>query len=500
MSKQPQCPGRRRFLKASAAGAAGAVVSGLASKRIIAGPVGLAAEPAWQDDMQIHPDIDNLRVTFCHDPEMVTGLPSEWSIEAQNAVVNEERLKENMDRMAVALADLQVADPGDLAANASAAWAHIFQKPAGKEWDQTNVALKINCIEAKNVSRLAITGKVCDELHALGVPYGNMHIYDGCHWRNTFTGSNENMQYLQSYFSQGVNILGRGGTAVQAEMPDGEMEWCVPEIYNGEMDIIVNFALNKGHGSSYGSFTAALKNHLGTVRYCQELPAGAEASQHPGEDGNRDKVITINLSKEILGEGLPPRQQLCIVDSLWAMTHGPTGDAPNRAPHSLVMGTFAVSVDHLTATKIREGDSQDYQMGMNNVNHNALDIFWNAFGYDPNSDEIQNLDWVDIETYEPRVVSVGGKPLRQGDCHEVHISLPAAADHSLLTFTGVPKKAQARIGIYTMKGRLVRSLSADGKKVAWDGRDGRGAVVRPGAYVIRLRTGKYGQSQKVNLL
>ena len=209
MENKGHCPGRRKFLKTSALGAAGAVVSGLTPKKTIAGPVDLLAKTAWEDGMQINPAIDNLRVVFCHDSTMVSGDPANWEMEGQNAPVNTEKVQENMDKMAVALAGLEVTDPDDLAANAAAAWTVIFQKP-GKEWSAVNVAIKINP-SPNNWPRLAVIDKVFRELNKLGVEYGNMTLFD----QNPAMLDNFNTAYVKTKIPGDVKVeqhLGGTGT------------------------------------------------------------------------------------------------------------------------------------------------------------------------------------------------------------------------------------------------------------------------------------------------
>ncbi|MHC4789022.1 MAG: hypothetical protein ACYS8K_07435, partial [Planctomycetota bacterium] len=84
----------------------------------------------------------------------------------------------------------------------------------------------------------------------------------------------------------------------------------------------------------------------------------------PGRGGHRDGggadyLIAINKTPEILGqidplsgEVIQPRQQLCIIDALWASETGP-GGLPTAQPNALMMGTVAPAMDYLTATRFR---------------------------------------------------------------------------------------------------------------------------------------------------
>ncbi len=87
-----------------------------------------------------------------------------------------------------------------------------------------------------------------------------------------------------------------------------------------------------------------------------------------------DYLLSFSQSKAILG-GTPVRQQLCIIDSLWAKKGGPMG-APDKRLSRLVMGTFSPAVDYATARQIREP--------LLGAKHPNLDKLLSAFGYGKN--------------------------------------------------------------------------------------------------------------------
>jgi hypothetical protein len=127
-----------------------------------------------------------------------------------------------------------------------------------------------------------------------------------------------------------------GGTA-KTTLPDGTSHPCTADIANGKVDILVNVAVNKGH-PFFGRATLCMKNHFGTF---------------PADYSDTDNyIVDINKSDAIIG-GAPPRQQLCIVDSLIANKASSHG-MPEAMPCYLVMGTFAPAVDYLTVKKVRE--------------------------------------------------------------------------------------------------------------------------------------------------
>ncbi len=114
-----------------------------------------------------------------------------------------------------------------------------------------------------------------------------------------------------------------------------------------------------------------MKNHFGTF------------DPSPGhEKGSQDYLIAINRTPEILGEMenqtdkvLFPRQQLCLVDALWASKGGPGGN-PTHQPNFLAMGVLSPIVDYQVATKFR-GEKMGWQPNMK-MTHRML----KDFGYD----------------------------------------------------------------------------------------------------------------------
>ncbi|MBD3241445.1 MAG: DUF362 domain-containing protein [Chitinivibrionales bacterium] len=338
---------RRSFIKMSGAAVAAAATVRGAEKQ----------SPGWRAGSRINPAVDNLRVVCCHDPSMVTSsceeMPGFAKMEVQNGAVSVERVQKNLDAMALALT--QKSSPAD-------AWAVLLRKPRDKPWDKVRAAIKVNSI-ADNHPRLAVVDKICRELNALGVSMENIVIYDGCHNAH---------QHYAAYVGKGLpegvqvseksSLLG-GTTEAQTPSPDNGAYDCSADVATGAIDILVNCAVNKGHGQKFGGATLTMKNHFGTF------------TPQPHGHGDLDYVLAINKSDAIVG-GEPARQQLCIVDSLWASTHGPRG-IPNKDTHRLVMGVFGPAVDYLTIKKIREPI-----MGAEH-NEEALRRFATEFGYEP---------------------------------------------------------------------------------------------------------------------
>ncbi len=358
MSTEHNKTKRRDFLKTASIGAAGVLVAGVNQTQAVQEET----DSAWKQGMQINPNIDNLRVVCCHDHSMIKHSPGKWDMQSQNAPVKKDRVYKVLDELAKSLAQKK---------EAKEAWKTIFQKPANKEWDAAKVAIKLNCI-SENHPRIAVVGKVCEELMALGVKAKNIVLYDGKHDASKhypeFVGKGIPKDVVVSKVNDAL------GGMVETKVPNpykGSFK-CTKAIAKGEIDVLINIAVNKGHKPAYGQTTLTLKNHAGTF---DPKPI------HKG--GNLDYILAFNKSKAILG-GTPVRQQLCIVDSIWGMTGGPFG-VPNKVVHRLVMGTFSPAVDYLTAKRIREPI-----MG---VTHKHLDRFLSDFGYK----DFEKLDLVDVK-------------------------------------------------------------------------------------------------------
>jgi hypothetical protein len=209
------------------------------------------------------------------------------------------------------------------------------------------VAIKTNNIGQQH-TRSAVMAKVVHSLTELGVRPMNIHIYDACQGqgmrRSTpFAGLPEGCRIEEDW----------GQTMMSARVPApwktrGGRSSCLKYLVDGSVDILINVAVCKGHSSRFGGFTLTMKNHFGTF------------SPAPGHDqGGLDYVIAINQTPEIMGKMdertgrvLYPRQQLCLVDALWASRGGP-GGRPSHQTNFLAMGVLSPIVDYEVATQFR---------------------------------------------------------------------------------------------------------------------------------------------------
>ena len=318
---------RRGFLKNSIAGAA---VFGVAPHLFLPKSAAGVREGSCP-----HPNIDGLRVVGVHDPGMTSEVVPVCPWTHQEGLVVARAVDENMDRMALALTgEKQVRD----------AWKAILLKPPGKAWSDVVVAIKTNNI-ARQHTRSAVMAKVCRVLvEEMDLKANQIRIYDGKH------GADLTEKTPFSGLPEGSRIVGQwGGIETPVPIPapwrgGNKKADCLTNLATGEVDILINIALCKGHGDKFGGFTMSMKNHLGSFN-----PNWAHVF------GATDYLFSINKTPQILGdlstssgEVLFPRQQLCIIDALWASEQGPSCDTSCQ-PNRLYMGTFApVSYTHLT--------------------------------------------------------------------------------------------------------------------------------------------------------
>jgi hypothetical protein len=345
---------RRQFIKQAIA--AGTTIAALPA--II--PNEVHAEKVSK--MVVHPKVNNLRVVGVTDPRMTTSNNPVSSWATQDQIVSKDSVWRNMDKLASGLAEVS---------NSTLAWHSIFMKPPGKTWSDTTVAIKTNNIGRQH-TRSAVMAKICHTLTGtLGVQPSNIIIYDACHGRSmhkktAFSDLPENCRIENKW--GGSSTL----TSIPAPWKNGRGESkCLEHLVNGSVDILINIAMCKGHSQKFGGFTMTMKNHFGTF------------DPWPGHMfGGADYLIAINKTPEILGEmekqtggALFPRQQLCLIDALWASERGP-GGASSHQPNFLAMGVLSPIVDYIVATRFR-GEKMGWHPNMKMTNRMLTEFGYN---------------------------------------------------------------------------------------------------------------------------
>jgi hypothetical protein len=433
---------RRRFLQISAAGAAGAMATGLMPRKIEAKTGG------WSDGLEINPEIDNLRVVFAQNTAMNPQQRVSSDFATQNSYVDGDEIAATLDKMAVALA--QKPDAGS-------AWSTIFRKPDSKNWGDVLAAIKVNALGNCH-ALLPVVNKMCDVLKGLGVAEGNITVYD-----NVRSATGIYNRYIGNGLPSGIQVSDR--------------------LNVDERDILVNIANNKSHGTDYGSTTLTMKNHFGTLQ----------------PSHNYNTLISHNKSTTVIGNpglGIPPRQQLAILDSVFAATSGGAGGNADKTPCYLVMGTLPAAIDFLSVRKIREEE-----MGASHSTN--VNQFLPSFGYSPSDrdglldrtpEENNGRGWVDAMSYEPPTRT--GQATGRGRHSPAYLAVACESDRIKMTSATrvelVGRDGIRSISVLDTSGRMVRSLDPGllrwgVMRIVWNGRDDSGRLVAAGTYVVSVR-------------
>jgi hypothetical protein len=476
---------RRDFLKKSSAGAAAIMSAGaLLCKTEAAG--------GWSNGLQINPSIDNLRVAFIQDSAVGTGhmikqkAYNNWA-DAQAKSINQDVVMANMDTLAMALARTDTA---------AQAWETIFQRPKSKTWSEVKVAIKVNAFGTLNPSIGVLKALVNALTTGLGVLPGNIRIFDEGYTENTpqqYGGANIPGiiagKPSASPPTKPINVVDRSGM-----LP---MRYCT---FLDTTDILITCAVNKSHDQAQlGKVTMALKNHVGTIWN----ETGPKCPNHTDT-----QLTSMNKSAAIIGnpdptQGIPARQQLAVVDSIFASRDASylgTVDEkhPGSFPGMIWMGTLAGPVDYLGVHKVR---IPICQLAADYHNMAAVRRYLTEFGYsDAMAAEILTMNpqtdasgrgWVDAGTY---TATYRRMMATDDTIHRVvEVRLNGSRMRGAATRVSLgPDDRIKSVEIYTLTGALVKNLYAGdirGNLVSyvWDGANEQGCCVGSGTYLIKVQ-------------
>jgi hypothetical protein len=459
--KKPQLHNRRHFLKIVAAGTVGIT---FLSKSIAAASSFLSSSATgWRSGLKINPAIDNVKAICCYDDAMVVNKVA-GDFARQNEGVNRTLIEANIDEMAKKLTNLSVA---------ATAWQTIFRKPTNKQLTQVKAAIKVQCANTLNMPRVAIVGKICTELINVGVLPGNITIYD------SYGNAGGTGKYADSLgnpiagLPSGVIVSNK--TLDGPTVPVGTASMQCSSIIAQEntdhsisyiADILVNIATNRGNDSTGSELGLCMDNHVGTLKYATP---------------SADELIDMNQCEAIIGQGtaeIPCRQQLCIVDSLWASVT-PTGSF-SHVPCRIVMGMLAPVVDYLTAENIRKPSSRGL---MNTPYNTSVTANWlTRFGYISS-----DLQW---NEFSP---STGISLHHESGAAQtlINVSLAPSGGKASARFMMPRVNAPASINLFNLNGRLMRRLSLAPSttrsiSVSWDR---FGARLPAGRYAVQCIMG-----------
>jgi hypothetical protein len=417
--------------------------------------------------MQINPDIDNLRVVACRDPAMENTQPLLWDTVTQNNVVNAAKVSDVLDAMARTLAQKT---------DTQLAWGTILKKPDAKSWQNVQAAIKVNCSGLDPTTglhpRAAVIDKICRVLNGFGVPFSSIVIYD------TMDDAVANFSRFKGTLLPAGVVVSNGGSTFPVTVM-GEALKCTTLIQNA--DVLVNIGVNKPHIATWVGLTMSCKNHVGTITRAAH---GANCPQ------NLTQLFELNKHDAIIGTpaaGVPCRQQLCIIDSLWSSPVGDWSAIPDTPLYYLVMGTFGPAVDYLTTRKIRID-----LMHCTTHPDAGLNRFITDFGYtDADRQSLTTLTpdknfgrgWVEVPTSHTIGDGRASSLSSTGACEFVLENDRGMRRVMELSFPARDRVTAA--SICTADGRLIRSLDiSDSRRIFWDGKAQNGHSAGPGQYYL----------------
>jgi hypothetical protein len=464
---------RRNFLKTSAVGAAGLVAASSGVDKVFANTTAVG----FVKGAEINPNISNFRVVYITDPAMLDGGTNAnyGNLNSGSGKAKIDIIKKNMDKMACALANK--VDPTD-------AWKTIFQKPDAKEWKDVTVAIKVNMLGDFQPLKPTLSA-FCDALNVVGINLANITVYDAT--KDACNGAYGGFKNPVKT-SNGENNRWPSSMGYQA---DGIVK---------NKDILISFVTNKNH-KDWGWYTLNMKNHTGTIN--KNWNSG---NLCPPDDLT---LVKINQCDAIMGNpgpGVPHKQQLVFIDSLFGSKNGSWGGGADCAPCMLMMGTLAPVVDWACVKNVRKA-----LLGVGD--ENRMKKMFTDFGFtDADADLVikpaGKVDakvggWVDAAKFEP---SVAIKHQATEGLRNTNRSIELAVNGSGFSAasTRIALKHNSSITsvvINNMQGKLIRTLelTGNGDRVVWDGLNNAGRSVRSGTYVAAIHSGSSVATGKITL-
>jgi hypothetical protein len=473
---------RRKFLKSSALAAGAVAAQGALGTTWGSTP----ASGGWKNGTQINPAIDNLRVAYVRDATVGAGHMikaasyTSWA-NAQTKSIDQTVVSANMDKLAMALA--RKSTPAQ-------AWATIFQKPAAKTWDKVTAAIKVNAYATLNPSA-GVVNTLVQALHGLGIPYANITIFDNGATADPskYTGNIQGAVVIthdpQGAANKAITVTDANGS--------GPMRYLS---FLDNVDILISCAVCKSHDQDvFGKTSLALKNHVGTI--------WTDAAAHCPNVWPT-QLMAMNKTAAIIGNpdaaaGVPPRQQLAVIDGIFAAKNSSYyGTVDCAPPGILIMGTLAGAVDYLTVYKVRIPILAPV---LSDLNLQQSTKFLTEFGYDAAtatalltmdaSKDAAGRGWVDALAYSAArpfapTADAGHRVL------DIRVSRPGIiVERERLAIAGAHRIDG--VSIVDARGRRVRALAVEqtggGARVSWDGLDNRGSRAAAGSYILSVASG-----------
>jgi hypothetical protein len=464
---------RRSFLKTSAVGTAGIVAASSGVQEVLA----KTAAVGFEDGAVINPKISNLRVVYIKDAAMLDGgtSASYGNHSAACGKAKADVIKANVDKMACALA--YKLDPVE-------AWKTIFMKPDAKEWKDVKVGIKVNMLGDFQPLKATLSA-LCDGLKTAGVDLANIQVYDA-----TKGGAGRCFNGFKDPVKVGSGSNGR----FKSSMGYDANNICK------EVDILISFVTNKCH-QGWGKFTLNMKNHTGSLN-----KNWSDGSLCPEGQTALVKMGRCDAIMGNPGAGVPHKQQLAFIDSLFGSKNGDWGGGSDCAPCYLMMGTLAPVVDWACVKNIRET-----VMGVGGQDVSGMKTMFKGFGFtDADADLVLKAPaktdaltggWVDAAigvAVQPRSFASA-----QTNSRAVELAVSAAGFSAASTRIALNHSSSiSSVVINNMQGKLIRTLElakGNGDRVVWDGLNNAGRSVRSGTYVVSIHSGSSVATGKITL-
>jgi uncharacterized protein (DUF362 family) len=342
------------------------------------------------------------------------------------------------------------------------------------------VSIKINCLfelSSHPETAYAIANGL-QQMNFGGSPFPANHIiiWDRSDWDITQNGG-----YTINAGSHGVRCIGSdhsgyGYTSENYKVSSSNQK--LSRILTEHTDYLVNLCVLKDHSISQVTFS--LKNHYGTCH------------NPDGLHGNScdPYIAALNALEPIHG-----KQMLCICDAIFAVRSGGPGGYPQVTPRRLVFGQDPVAHDTVCLDILNEYRSTKIRMPRH-IATAANSTY--ALGTNDNT-QIERMD-IDIST-QTRVDTEDHSP----ESYRFLTNYPNPFNGQTILSFRLEHEETVEIDILDIQGRMICTLFRGSKgtglnQIRWDGRNSKGLPVAGGIYLARIRSGRFQQSIRMQLL
>jgi len=520
--KKKMSPKRRDFLKITAAGAAGIALTSGGIDKVFAASARAAAGPSplnkWPGRVVVNFN-KNAR------PPVVdtTKTPPTYAFNVAPTADQITIIKTMIDdsiKLLTGQTDIGLA------------WKAIFPATGTNALSlTTKIAIKLplgcnNTLSAPHYSSVQaiVDGLTKMDFSGTKFPVANISFYDGACSNNLNTAG-----YTAANFPGISMVYGSYGTNYTdgAEDNTNTKQQYATVLHNA--DFLINVFSPRGHGSPFGNFTLGYKNHWGTYINPSNHHNAPEAGQFLRATHCTGVVYNKNvlsICSGIFGQyegngpgGTPQNYNVYAnyMDPTILLATSANPVASN--PTTIIMGTDPVSVEMQSIKVMRVQGKKTYAVAdMPDYLRASGGVVVTGTNWPPNPSAPTAMDNIGvIDESKMTVLRIqNGVPLSSiaERSHEQSQSFGSAVAAKQVqghasTFIEFRLPADhigkdAAISIFDMKGGLVRRMPRKVlgvlNNLSWDERNGRGALVKKGMYVVQLDCDMVRQSSQFTIL